>query len=67
MGGDTTKDIHATWRGLRVRFCCAGCEEEFYANPEERLRAIGVDPDALGLDPDAAPSKRASVAGMEEG
>ena len=43
MGGTAKEDVFTTWQGLKIRFCCSGCDEDFLAEPEETLRNMGVD------------------------
>ena len=42
MGGDTEAAVHTHWKGLRVRFCCAMCEEDFLKDPEAKLDELGI-------------------------
>jgi len=44
MGGETDGTVYTHWNGLRVQFCCSGCEKGFLADPEGSLREAGVDP-----------------------
>lgn len=43
MGGQTDHEVHAEWEGLRVRFCCPGCEGQFLQEPARFLSDLGVD------------------------
>jgi YHS domain-containing protein len=50
MGGEINKDIYTDHNGMRIYFCCAGCDGEFKANPEKYLKqmhAQGVEPEML--------------------
>jgi len=65
MGGAARESVFTDWRGVRVRFCCAGCDADFLAEPEALLRAIDIDP-TLHLEvaaklADATPEARAAV------
>lgn len=45
MGGKIVKDIYADHDGLRVYFCCKGCDATFKKDPEKyikKLRDAGV-------------------------
>lgn len=48
MGGKIDKTQYADHQGLRVYFCCGGCEAEFAKDPEKyiaAMRAAGVEPE----------------------
>ncbi len=50
MGGEINKDIYADHNGLRVYFCCAGCDAEFKADPDtyiEKMRGEGIEPEKV--------------------
>ena len=34
MGGKIDRNIYTQYKGQRVYFCCAGCEEKFLESPE---------------------------------
>ena len=34
MGGKNNRSIYTQYKGQRVYFCCAGCEEKFLSSPE---------------------------------
>lgn len=34
MGGRIDRNIYTQYKGQRVYFCCAGCEERFLSSPE---------------------------------
>ncbi len=40
MGGDIDKSVYADYEGRRVYFCCAGCIDDFKADPEKYLAVI---------------------------
>ena len=40
MGGAINKDIFTEYKGKKVYFCCAGCEEKFKANPEKYIAKL---------------------------
>lgn len=47
-GGTIKRTIFAEYNGLRVYFCCPGCDEEFLNNPEKfiaEMRANGIEPE----------------------
>jgi YHS domain-containing protein len=37
MGGEINKELYTEYKGKKVYFCCAGCEETFKAEPEKYL------------------------------
>lgn len=50
MGGEINPDFHTDYNGMRIYFCCPGCEAEFLANPEqyiEKMKAAGEEPEML--------------------
>ena len=50
MGGEINKDIYVDYDGMRIYFCCAGCESAFLEKAEEylqKMRAEGVEPEML--------------------
>ena len=50
MGGAINKDVYVDYKGMRIYFCCAGCEGLFLEKAEEHLakmRADGVEPEVL--------------------
>ncbi len=50
MGGAIDKDEFTDYNGMRIYFCCGGCEETFMADPEEylnQMRAEGIEPEPL--------------------
>jgi len=40
MGGDINKEVYIDYKGRRIYFCCAGCEEKFMKEPEKYLKKI---------------------------
>jgi len=40
MGGKINKDIFAEYKGQKVYFCCAGCEDKFSADPEKYISKL---------------------------
>jgi YHS domain-containing protein len=40
MGGPINKNIFTEYKGKKVYFCCAGCEEKFKANPEQYIAKL---------------------------
>lgn len=53
MGGEINKEIFTDYNGLRIYFCCGGCDAEFKADPEKHLaqmRADGIEPEKLKND-----------------
>jgi len=50
MGGAINPDIYVDHNGMRIYFCCAGCEGGFLDNAEEYLsemRAKGIEPERI--------------------
>lgn len=48
MGGEINQAVYADHNGLRVYFCCAGCDAEFKADPDryiEKMRGEGIEPE----------------------
>ena len=51
MGGEINREVYADHNGLRVYFCCAGCDDAFKADPEkfiEQMKADGIEPEKAG-------------------
>jgi Cu(I)/Ag(I) efflux system membrane fusion protein len=47
MGGAINKEVYADHNGLRVYFCCPGCDTTFKEDPEKyisQMRAEGIEP-----------------------
>ncbi|MFC1495153.1 YHS domain-containing protein [Thermodesulfobacteriota bacterium] len=40
MGGDIDKEVFIDYKGRRIYFCCAGCEEKFMKDPEKYLNKL---------------------------
>ncbi len=40
MGGTINKNMFTEYKGKKVYFCCAGCEEKFKANPQEYVAKL---------------------------
>jgi|GEM_PF-1836134 len=52
MGGPIDRTIFADYKGQRVYFCCAGCKEQFEADPEKFLKKMaddGVSPEKVAV------------------
>ena len=50
MGGEINKEVYTDYNGMRIYFCCAGCDAEFRADPEKflaEMRAAGVEPERI--------------------
>ncbi len=50
MGGEINKDVYTDYNGMRIYFCCPGCEGTFLEDPETYLaemRDAGVEPEKL--------------------
>ncbi|HEY5653932.1 MAG TPA: efflux RND transporter periplasmic adaptor subunit [Pontiella sp.] len=50
MGGAINKEVYADHDGMRVYFCCLGCDTTFKENPEtyiDQMRAEGIEPEKL--------------------
>lgn len=50
MGGKINKEVYTDYNGMRIYFCCGGCDGTFLENPEkfiEQMRAAGVEPEHL--------------------
>jgi len=43
MGGDVDGKTYTEWRGLRVGFCCPGCDGDFHADPAAVLDEAGIE------------------------
>lgn len=43
MGGETDGTAYTVHEGVRVHFCCPGCEEDFLKDPGAALKTIGID------------------------
>jgi len=40
MGGAINKDLFVEYKGKKVYFCCAGCEEQFNKEPEKYIAKL---------------------------
>ena len=40
MGRPINKNMFTEYKGKKVYFCCAGCEEKFKANPEQYIAKL---------------------------
>jgi Cu(I)/Ag(I) efflux system membrane fusion protein len=50
MGGQINKEFFADYNGMRIYFCCPGCDAEFNADPEKyiaQMRAAGIEPEKI--------------------
>jgi Cu(I)/Ag(I) efflux system membrane fusion protein len=50
MGGEINKEVFADYHGLRIYFCCAGCDSTFREDPEKYLKqmeAEGIEPEKI--------------------
>jgi Cu(I)/Ag(I) efflux system membrane fusion protein len=50
MGGAINKEFFTDYNGMRIYFCCGGCDQTFKADPEkylEQMRAAGIEPESL--------------------
>jgi Cu(I)/Ag(I) efflux system membrane fusion protein len=50
MGGEINREIFTDYNGMRIYFCCGGCDGEFNADPEKylkQMRAEGVEPEKV--------------------
>jgi YHS domain-containing protein len=53
MGGKIKRDVFVDFEGLRVYFCCAGCERTFLKSPERYLKVL----ERRGEEPVEVPSE----------
>jgi YHS domain-containing protein len=54
LGGDINKQVYADYKGKRIYFCCAGCDQEFEKNPEKYLQKLKEE----GVTLEPAPTAR---------
>jgi len=40
LAGDINREIYVDYKGKRIYFCCAGCDEEFKKDPEKYLKKL---------------------------
>lgn len=45
MGGPAKASVFAVYHGMKVRFCCPGCDAKFKADPVRYLAVLCADPD----------------------
>lgn len=53
MGGEINKEVFTDYNGMRIYFCCGGCDATFNADPEkylEQMRSDGIAPETLEHD-----------------
>jgi Cu(I)/Ag(I) efflux system membrane fusion protein len=43
MGGEINRDVYADHKGMRIYFCCAGCDSAFKEDPEKYLNQMRAD------------------------
>lgn len=43
MGGSAEKDVYLDYEGVRVHFCCKGCDRKFLEDPAKYLKVLGID------------------------
>ena len=50
MGNAINKDVFTDYNGMRIYFCCGGCDSAFLKDPEkhlEQMRKSGVEPEQV--------------------
>lgn len=50
MGGEINKEVYTDHNGMRIYFCCPGCDAEFKADPDKylkQMKAEGVVPEKV--------------------
>lgn len=50
MGGAINKEVYADHNGMRIYFCCPGCDATFKADPDkyvDEMRTEGIEPEKL--------------------
>jgi Cu(I)/Ag(I) efflux system membrane fusion protein len=50
MGGEINKELFTDYNGMRIYFCCPGCEDEFLKDPQtylDKIKANGETPEML--------------------
>lgn len=50
--GEINRDDYVDYRGLRIYFCCPGCDEAFLKDPEKYLGTMRAE----GIEPERAPA-----------
>ncbi|MBT9555794.1 MAG: YHS domain-containing protein [Myxococcales bacterium] len=43
MGGKAEADVYIDYEGVRVHFCCPGCDRRFLKDPDKYLKVLGID------------------------
>jgi YHS domain-containing protein len=44
MGGKAKENVVTTYHGMKVHFCCPGCDRRFQADPQKYLQVLRKDP-----------------------
>lgn len=44
MGGAVMEGEYLDWQGYRIHFCCAGCDADFLADPQQYMKILCEDP-----------------------
>ena len=44
MGGKAKESVFTTYHGMKIRFCCPGCDRRFQADPAKYLQVLRKDP-----------------------
>lgn len=44
MGGQAKEGVSTTYHGMKIRFCCPGCDRRFQADPQTYLQVLRRDP-----------------------
>ena len=42
MGGQALPDVYVDYQGLRIHFCCSGCDTTFEKSPKKYLAKLGI-------------------------
>lgn len=48
MGGEINKEFFTDYNGMRIYFCCGGCDQTFKEDPEKyiaQMRVVGIEPE----------------------
>lgn len=53
MGGTAKASVFGVYHGMKVRFCCPGCDAKFQADPARYLTVLRADPDVAKRIDDA--------------
>jgi YHS domain-containing protein len=59
LGGNINKQYYADYKGKRIYFCCAGCDQEFLKNPEKYMQKLEEQGVELEPSPAGAAQKKA--------